>query len=66
MYAPRCRNSTTYVSFFVRKKELLGGRRPPKDILAGQRQAQDAWVGLRPPKSSFFLTEKDIETARKK
>ena len=28
-------------SFYVRKKELLGGQRPPQDILADQRPAQD-------------------------
>ena len=46
--------------FSVRKRDLLGGRRPPLDILAGPRPAHDSWGDRRPPKSSFFLTEKNL------
>ena len=42
------------ISFSVRKKKTF---RWPK-------AAHDSWGGLWPPKSSFLLTEKEIETAK--
>ena len=52
------------VPLSVRINELLGGQRPPKDILPGQRPAHDSWSGLWPLKNSFFRTEKEFETAK--
>ena len=63
----RCRNLTTCVSFSVRKKELLGGRRPPQGLQwpegslmytgGGLWPPKISWGGLWPSKSCIFLTE---------
>ena len=62
-------------TFSVRKMQLLGGQRPPQDLLASQKlahvpwgslwQLKRSWGGLWPPKRYIFLAENVFDKSRK-